>query len=427
LKETESKQAMTGIWDWGHSVRHQFDTIDEWSGLELTTDHVKTGKYSMRWKDHTKPGSTSTKKFMTDWSDVEYVTLSLYNVVVNTENLVFILFSQNSSSSGDDYYSYNIYLNWTGWKTFNLTKSNFTVSRYPVGWDSINEIRLSAAWSGTQNATSDLYLDSMMFWRKDGTEIDSFKGLEQFIPQVSHSRKTFYDLNAPSNLGSRHHAVSVIRQNTADPIVQVLRPHTETNFVSSFTQSDDKTFVIKTKSETVTVNSGDLESDYPCSTVTRKANEKGTVTTTNLACERVSLTDSNNKDLTVSFYSTEGSVISLQKGGSASFYDDVEESITFENVKLPGKKKIGIDVRVCSRVNGLSVMFNGKYADILKEKSNDKNDCVTESFSIKLDASPFAKGNLTVFLKDMNNLDGASNVHCCIVLIFVTMIINLLQ
>ena len=87
--------------------------------------------------------------------------------------------------------------------------------------------------------------------------------------------------------------------------------------------------------------------------------EKGNVTTTNLACERVSLTDSNNKDLTVSFYSTEGSVISLQKGGSASYYDDVEESITFENVKLPGKKKIGIDVRVCSRVNGLSVMFNG--------------------------------------------------------------------
>ena len=34
------------------------------------------------------------------------------------------------------------------------------------------------------------------------------------------------------------------------------------------------------------------------------------------------------------------------------------------------KKDIGINVTVCSRINGLSVKFNGDYADVIKEKIN---------------------------------------------------------
>ena len=291
-------------------------------------------------------------------------------------------------------------MNFTGWKTFNWTKSNFKIDRWPLGWNSITGVSLSAAWSHTQNATSDLYLDSMMFWRKDGSEIDSTKGLEQYFPKVDHDRRIFYDLNAPSNPASKRHAVSIIRQNVSDPIVQVLRPHTETKFISSFSQSG-KSYVIETKTETITVNPGDLESEAPCSSVTRRqTNKKGTLETTQLACKSISLSDSDRK-LTIVLFSTEGSVISLQqKGDSVPKYNSAEESVTFENVKLPGKKTIGLNVTACSGVNGLSVQFNGKPADVLKGESTDKNNCLTETFTIKLDASPCATGDLTVILKE---------------------------
>jgi len=423
LKKTESKEVMTGTWDWGHSVRHQFDRTDEWSGMELSKDRVKTGSYSMRWKNHLKPTSVSTTKYMTDWSDVDRVTLTLYNAVSNTEKMYFIIYSENASSSGIDYYYYIMPLNWTGWKTYNWTKSDFKISRWPMGWNAITGMIFSSSWSNTQQESSDVYFDSMMFWDKKGVEIDGRKGLEQHLPKVSYDRTTFYDLNAPSNPTSKRHAVNIIRQNAKNPVVQVLRPLTGTNFITSFTQSG-KSYVIKTKTETITVNPGDVESDVPCATVTRKSNKKGTVTSY-LGWKEINLFESE-VNLTVLLFPEEDNVMSFQTENSTPVYNATEKTVVFDRVKAPGKKKIGINVTACSKVDGLTVFINGIYADVVGKKKKDKNGCVIKSFSTNLNLNPSVMGNLTVVLKDLKKPSSASHIRYSVVLFLIFFLIYLI-
>ena len=69
-------------------------------------------------------------------------------------------------------------------------------------------------------------------------------------------------------------------------------------------------------------------------------------------------------------------------------------------IKVPGYKKIGIDVTACTKVDGLSLMINGKYADVVTEQKETKDGCTTKSFSINLGESPLVMGDITVILKE---------------------------
>jgi len=131
----------------------------------------------------------------------------------------------------------------------------------------------------------------------------------------------------------------------------------------------------------------------------RISKEKRNVTT-QLACKRINVNDPA-RDLIMTLYSTEGSIISLQREGDlVPFYDSSEDSVTFEGLKLPGKKNIGVDVKACSRVDGLSIKFNGKYGEVVEEKDKDENGCITAKFRIQTETIPYDRGNLTIILKE---------------------------
>jgi len=419
LKRTESKKAMTGVWNWGHTVRHQFDNLNEWTGMELSKDHVKIGQYSMRWKDHTVTTGTSTKKYMNNWTEVDRITLTLYNVVQNTEKLYLIIYSENATSPLTDYYYYVMPLDWTGWKTFNWTKTDFKISRSPMGWDSITGLSFSAAWGHTELSSSDVYFDSMRFWRKDGTEIDGLGGLEQLLPEVNYDRKTFYDLNAPSIPTSKSHAVSIIRQNAKNPIVQLLRPYTESKFVLSFSKVGDS-YSILTAAESITITPGDSASVAPCAKVTRASNKIGTINSY-LGCKAVVLTESK-PNITLSLFPKEGSVISFQTANSTPVYDAESETVVFNNVKVPGGKVIGINVSSCSGFDGFTVFVNGMKANVTGRYNIDIDSCVLMEFSIKV--NPSVMGNITVLLKD-TSLSSASHIQHSIIIILTLLLFSL--
>jgi len=290
-------------------------------------------------------------------------------------------------------------LNWTGWVTFNWTKDDFRTARWPIGWDSITGMTFSSSWGNTQNSTSDLYFDSLRFFRKDGSEIDGYIGLEQHLLKVDHDRKTFYDLNAPSIPTSKSHAVNIIRQNAENSIVQVLKPYTEGNFISSFTKTG-KTYVINTQIETITIDPGNLESDKPCAVVRRKFFKNESTATTYLACKNISLSESKS-DLSVLLYSEdEDSFISLQTSDSLPDYSSKSGTVVFNNIKVTGNKNIGIRVKSCSGFPGFTVSINGKKADVTDKKESGK--CVTMTFSIK--PKSFEMGDITVLLKEFVTL-----------------------
>jgi len=128
-------------------------------------------------------------------------------------------------------------------------------------------------------------------------------------------------------------------------------------------------------------------------------------------------------NLTVLFFPREGSVISLQADDSLPQYNQTEKSVVFENVKVPGSKEIGINVTACSRVSGLTVFINGKYADVVKKKSVDKNGCTIKSFKTMLDMNPSVMGNVTVILKDMKNPNSATHAAFSIALFILLLLL----
>ena len=151
--------------------------------LSLDTTYVKEGEYSLKWINHVCPplpsafyllapffntkiqpagAQFSKANVITDWSSSAYLSWWMYNVVPNNALLTLVLYSENVTSSGGDYYYYRydkrrerkeilttalhlplplpltnssnnrITLNWTGWKLFNVSRSSFPPSRSPV-------------------------------------------------------------------------------------------------------------------------------------------------------------------------------------------------------------------------------------------------------------------------------------------------------
>jgi len=371
--------------------------------MELSTQHHEMGKYSLRWKDHVKVTAITANRFLKDWTDVHHVRLTLYNNVKNTEELHFILYSQNSSSRDDDYYVVKFTLDWVGPRELEWTKEQFGEVRFPLGWDTITSMRFDSQWSKTQQASSDVFFDSLQFFREDGTEIDGFNGLEQYLPSVNHDRTVFYDLKACSVPISLFHAVSIIRHNAKNPIVQLLKSHSESsNFVSSF-ESSGKSYVITTEAETITVNPGNLDSDKPCTSVKRVSSKKGTVTTY-LGCSSVSLSESES-DLTVSLFPGGNSYINLKTTPLEN--SAVSDSAGFSIVKLTGSSITGLNISSCSGIQDFTVSFNGETLDSVGEEKTDS--CLTKSFSISI--NPSMVGDFKISLIKENTLSDARGRH----------------
>lgn len=132
-------------------------------GFEAENKNVKETSYSAKWNtDETK--EFRMKDTPKDISNHSIINFSLY-LESNTEEsaqLMFYIGSENNKTDGLDYYSREIKLQPGKWKTFSVNYAELDINREPLGFDKVDEIRLTATgWSNKVAPGSVIYVENV--------------------------------------------------------------------------------------------------------------------------------------------------------------------------------------------------------------------------------------------------------------------------
>ena len=115
-------------------------TIVDFSDSKYTkyasTEYTKTGKNTCKW-EYTK--DMVELAVPEDLSPYEGISFWVY-VPEESVDQTFVIqvISQNPDVAGDDYYSYQVNLNQSGWNKYTVRLTDFDVDRSPRGWDQID-------------------------------------------------------------------------------------------------------------------------------------------------------------------------------------------------------------------------------------------------------------------------------------------------
>ncbi len=161
--------SVLGIWvgpaAWADAlVIEDFEDVSDWTGLSLETNLVQVGNGAGRWSDTV--GTTSIRRSFDpplDLSGRDHIGFWLYSAQANGAGLQLVFMSNSDATSGPDYYSKEIVLDWEGWRWFWLSKDELSPSRSPLGWDQIQYIQISASgWGHEPAADTDLVFDQLL-------------------------------------------------------------------------------------------------------------------------------------------------------------------------------------------------------------------------------------------------------------------------
>ncbi|MBN2803871.1 MAG: heparin lyase I family protein [Deltaproteobacteria bacterium] len=153
-------------------VISRFENSCEWNVGALDFKETVEGKSSLRW-DHqlttrlemTYPDNTSVLDFSNGGSTADSLSFWVYNNIEEPDNsMVLLMYSENDSTDGTDYYYVRVTFDFTGWKQIVVPRDEISVSRTPSGWDQITSVMfVISGWDCTPNPQRVVYLDDMKF------------------------------------------------------------------------------------------------------------------------------------------------------------------------------------------------------------------------------------------------------------------------
>ena len=137
------------------------------AGASVSTSadkRLEGNAYSLHWNEHTTSpdffvygSGKGNNQFPEDWSGYEYLEMQMYSEKATNATVKVIVWCKN-----DSYFSYDLKIDWTGWKTVTVKMSDAVSSRTP-SWDNIYCFRICAGggWGLEANAETDLYIASL--------------------------------------------------------------------------------------------------------------------------------------------------------------------------------------------------------------------------------------------------------------------------
>lgn len=130
--------------------------------METATDKIKEGSASARWSVSQRPWAV-IKNPPADWTNYEALSLLLYAETANNQVINFWVYSNGEGEiNRQNYYFYELVIDWTGWRQIVLPLAEFKVLRNPEGWDKVTGFMISGkGGDATPLADSVLWIDDL--------------------------------------------------------------------------------------------------------------------------------------------------------------------------------------------------------------------------------------------------------------------------
>ncbi|MFW6157019.1 MAG: heparinase II/III family protein, partial [Armatimonadota bacterium] len=143
-------------------IFEDFETVEAWSGVELSREVAHSGETSALWRNHPENSQVVWESAPADWSGWNAFTFQVHNEREVDAAFMCIIRSENPATEGMDYWSVKVRLDFTGWKQFGLMLTEGGGARMPRGWDQIDRVRFTATgWNNEPHPEAVVHIDRL--------------------------------------------------------------------------------------------------------------------------------------------------------------------------------------------------------------------------------------------------------------------------
>jgi hypothetical protein len=137
-----------------------FESEGEWgSNGTLDTTLKVEGQSSLRWK---VDDGTLVLDQSFDLTDYDGLSFWLHSNQSDRHRFLIYLESENDETSGGDYYSFMVSVDWIGWRQVTIPFPDFKSNRSPMGLHHIDSVRMySQGWGMTPDPNAVIHLDDL--------------------------------------------------------------------------------------------------------------------------------------------------------------------------------------------------------------------------------------------------------------------------
>lgn len=130
-----------------------------------------SARYSAYWSDMVSVKSLMFNSVPRDWSDCDTIVIPIYSEKATDTEFMITVFCDWVPVAGTtvSYYSYRVSINWTGWKTFELSLSKDFSCINLADLSKVNYLRLTVdGWNCVASEDAKLYIDTI-YCKRDAT------------------------------------------------------------------------------------------------------------------------------------------------------------------------------------------------------------------------------------------------------------------
>lgn len=139
--------------------------VSGWEGLSPDSAITYNGLPAPKWEQG-KSGHMRTDRIPHDWVRFNCLEFALHCSKATGKDVMLILASDTPKSPEADYFSKAIKLDWTGWKSFTIPYTDFSIVRCPVGFSDIQSIMFTSdGWGLTPDSSVVIRLADMHLGR----------------------------------------------------------------------------------------------------------------------------------------------------------------------------------------------------------------------------------------------------------------------
>lgn len=137
------------------------DTIGKWSGVEVATEPVQSGRASARWSGAGRGGVAKLDPAPSDWSRHNVLMFDLHSNTADERQTIIVAVSTEDADAWS-YYMYRLKIDWAGWRMVRIPFVKFRIARSPKGWHAIDSLCFySRGWNIEPLKGSVIQLDNM--------------------------------------------------------------------------------------------------------------------------------------------------------------------------------------------------------------------------------------------------------------------------
>jgi hypothetical protein len=193
---------LLGLWLWvgvagAEVVISNCDDPSAWTGAgKADREFVKEGQGALRWSF--ADGKTITlKQTPQDWTGGNALAFWVYSHQADNSPFWVIIYSEDKTREGIDYYSLSLRLNWQGWRRVVVPMKNLGAVRWPRGWDQIDGLTFHNAWDPavTPNPQAAMTIDDIRVINMEDnargprlTDEEFYAGLDLQRPELAAVR-----------------------------------------------------------------------------------------------------------------------------------------------------------------------------------------------------------------------------------------------